>query len=152
MPSKQYDDLVARGFGEPVMVLCHESWTVPMQQCKKDPSEIRVAQEAKALARKPWSDRVEDIVRLAHGWPKLLAKVMTKLHQDQLENARIGKKAGNRKTAKEVEVVDADVPAVATEVAECEAEYRAWESALRENKGHKTVYPFVIPLVDGELV
>ena len=152
MPSKQYDDLVARGFGEPVMVPCRESWTVPMQQCKKDPSEIRVAQEAKALARKPWSDRIEDIVRMAHSWPKLLAKVMTKLHQDQLEKAHIGKKAGNRKTANEVEVVDADVPAVATEAAVCEAEHRAWESALRENKGHKTVYPFVIPLVDGELV
>ena len=68
------------------------------------------------------------------------------------EKAHIGKKAGNRKTANEVEVVDADVPAFATEAAVCEAEHRAWESALRENKGHKTVYPFVIPLVDGELV
>ena len=86
MPTREYITLMERGFGPGELVLCHPEWFVPAGQQHRDPSENRIALAARALASLPLSDRIEKIARLAHSWPKLLMKAMTKIDTDSLSN------------------------------------------------------------------
>ena len=143
MPTLEYNAMLERGFGPGELVLCHPEWFVPAAQQHRDPSDNRVALEARALASLPLADRIEKIARLAHSWPKLLMKAMTKIAADT---------AKRHKSARPRAVKHAPVVPVKQEVVDEEAvllqRYNTFEIILRLHKNDKTnmAYPFAINL------
>jgi hypothetical protein len=153
MPTLEYTAMIERGFGPGELVLCHPEWFVPSAQQHRDPSEKRVALEARALASLPLPDRIEKIARLAHSWPKLLMKAMTKIATDKRHKAarpRVAKAAKPRATKAATvvpvkqEVVDNEA-LVTTKLLE---RYKTYETLLRLHQNDTTnmAYPFAIKL------
>ena len=151
MPTLEYTALIERGFGPGELVLCHPEWFVHAAQQHRDPSDNRVALEARALASLPLPDRIEKFARLAHSWPKLLMKAMTKI---ATEKSKRHKAARPRvaKAAKPRATKAATVVPVKQEVVDEEAvllqRYKTFEIILRLHKNDKTnmAYPFAINL------
>jgi hypothetical protein len=151
MPTREYTALIERGFGPGELVLCHPEWFVPSAQQHRDPSENRVALEARALASLPLPDRIEKIARLAHSWPKLLMKAMTKIDTDKSKQHRRATNAARPRATKAATVVP-----VKQEVVDNEAlvttkrleRYKNFETLLRLNKNDTAnmAYPFAIML------
>jgi hypothetical protein len=154
MPTREYIALMERGFGPGELVLCHPEWFVPAGQQHRDPSENRIALEARALASLPLADRIEKIARLAHSWPKLLMKAMTKLAADTAKKGKAAKpRAARPRAAKAAtvvpvkqEVVDEQALVAATLL----ERYRTYETILRlhNNDATNMAYPFAIKLTN----
>ena len=104
---------------------------------------------ARALASLPLPDRIETIARLAHSWPKLLMKVMTKLAADTAKRNKAARpRATKAATVVPVqqEVVDNDALVTATLL----DRYMTFETILRRHKHDATnmAYPFAIELTN----
>jgi hypothetical protein len=149
MPTLEYTALIERGFGPGELVLCHPEWFVPAAQQHRDPSDNRVALEARALASLPLPDRIEKIARLAHSWPKLLMKAMTKIAADTAKRH----KAARPRAAKAATVVPVNQEVVIAQAlanAKLLDRYTTYETILRLHKHDTTnmAYPFAIKLPD----
>ncbi len=149
MPTLEYTALIERGFGPGELVLVHPEWFVPASQQHRDPWDNRVALEARALAVLPLPDRIETIARLAHSWPKLLMKAMTKLAADTAKRNKAARpRATKAATVVPVqqEVVDNDALVTATLL----ERYMTFETILRRHKHDATnmAYPFAIELTN----
>jgi hypothetical protein len=155
MPTREYTALIERGFGPGELVLCHPEWFVPSAQQHRDPSENRVALEARALASLPLPDRIEKIARLAHSWPKLLMKAMTKIDTDKSKRHKAEDRRATN-AARPRATTAATVVPVKQEVVDNEAllisklleRYKTYETLLRLNKNDTAnmAYPFAIRL------
>jgi hypothetical protein len=162
MPTLEYMAMVEQGFGPGEPVVCRPEWFVPAAQQHRDPSEKRVAAEVREMTSLPLPGRSEKIIRLAHSWPKLLMKVMTKMAADKAKRHKAAKPRA-RKAATVVRQdapieQDADeyvVPVKMENVGEdAHVEptlldrFKAYETTLRthRNDNANMAYPFAIKL------